>query len=412
MHAYNPRFLYMHSALKNQLPLTRLIFRLSSFVVFFGVISGVHAEGSSSKNLFYFDQGYGSESQFGGLNLFFNAGFVVSGRYATPFIFDDIEYDKNFSFALRSFIHQSSTVKENGGSARLLSEFNPFHSSGRFFPNFGLHFIGEGMLSRKLEEYYRSNGYANPKISAIASVVATQLMNETVEVDMPWYDPVDSLADIYWNVAGLVAFADDDFAKLFSNDFANLYYWPGQPIIDVKDGAIYNQGESYILRMGKGDLKFVLGTGLPINGVGASYAMNSEDNFTVLLGTDIALPRTEWHLPEQQDDETAADIMISLAIPSVQFHWDRKGSLMASLMIGQMSQCSDGSRPFKNSSGKTACVSPGIDVIARSQFSLNVYPIEMGSLVIGGYLISSKAGASSLGITFNYPPVSLGRRFD
>lgn len=382
------------------------------FAALMCLMNGARAESDTSNNLFYFKQGYGSESQFGGLSVFVNAGFVVSGRYTTPFIFEDVDYDKNLSTVLKSFTHQSSTVKENGGSDRLLSEFNPFHSSGRFLPNFGLHFFGEGMLTRKLEEYYRANGYTHPKLSAIGSVVATQLMNETVETDMPWYDPVDSLADIYWNVAGIVAFANDDFARLFSNEWVNLYYWPGQPIIDVKDGAIYNQGESYILRTGKGNLKFVFGMGLPINGIGASYALNSDDNFTLLLGTDFALPRRDWQQPEQHEGEAAVDVIMGLSIPSVQLHWDRKGSLMASVILGEATQCSDGLRPFKNSNGKMVCPSPTAEPIARSHFSVNAYPIEIGSMAIGGYFISSEAGASSVGITFNYPPISLGRRFD
>jgi len=386
--------------------------RILIFIAFFSLIDRVHAEGDHSNNLFYFNQSYGSESQFGGLNVFTNTGFVVSGRYTTPFIFDEIDYDKNFSTVIKSFTRQHSTVKNNGGSDRFLSEFNPFDSSGRFLPNFGLHFIGEGMLSRKLEEHYRMQGYSYPKVSAIATVVASQLMNETVEADMAWYDPVDSLADLYWNVAGMVAFSNDEFAKLFSNEFLNLYYWPGQPIIDVQDRAIYNQGESYMLRAGKGNLKFALGMGIPITGIGASYTRNGYDNFTMLLGTDLALPRTNWQKSEQEDDETANEVMISLAIPSVQFYWDRKGSLMASMMVGKVTQCSDGLRAFKDTSGRKICANPIAEPVSRSHFSFNLYPFEIGDVAIGGYLIISEAGASSTGITFNYPPISLGRRYN
>jgi hypothetical protein len=389
-----------------------LLQRVLIFIVFFSAINNLYAKDDDSNNLFYINQSYGSESQFGGLNVFTNTGFVVSGRYTTPFIFDDIDYDKNFSTVVKSFTRQYSTIKKNGGAERFLSEFNPFHSSGRILPNFGLHFIGEGMLSRKLEEYYRMQGYSYPRVSAIATVVASQLMNETVETNMPWYDPVDSLADIYWNVAGMVAFSNDDFAKFFSNELVNLYYWPGQPIIDVKDRAIYNQGESYMLRAGKGNLKFALGMGIPINGIGASYTQNGYDNFTVLLGTDLALPRTNWQKSEQEDDETANEVMLSLAIPSVQFYWDRNGSLMASMMLGKITQCSDGLRAFKNPSGKKVCANSIAEPVSRSHFSFNLYPIEIGNVAIGGYLIISEAGASSTGITFNYPPISLGRRYN
>ena len=325
------------------------------FIACFIFVDELYAADNSSQNLFYFNQNYGSESQFGGLNVFSNTGFVVSGRYTTPFIFDDVDYSKNFSTVVKSFTHQSSTINNNGGSNRLLSEFNPFDSSGRFLPNFGLHFIGEGMLSRKLEEYYITKNYTYPKISAIATIMASQLINETIEADLPWYDPVDSLADIYWNIAGIVAFSNDNFAKFFSRESLNLYYWPGQAIIDVKDGAIYNQGESYMLRMGKKNLKFAFIMGIPTNGIGASYTQNNDDHFTVLLGTDFGLPRTDWQELQQQDTigETSNDVIFSLAIPTVQFYWDKKGSLMASMMLGKTTQCSDGLRAFKNTNGKS-----------------------------------------------------------
>lgn len=377
-------------------------------------VNKLYAADSSTKNVFYFSQNYGSESQFSGINVFTNTGFVVSGRYTSPFIFDEVDYRKNFSTVVKSFTHQSSTVSNNGGTGRLLSEFNPFHSSGRFFPNFGLHFIGEGMLSRKLEEYYATKDYTHPKVSAIATIVASQLMNETIEADLPWYDPVDSLADIYWNIAGIVAFSNDNFAKFFSRESLHLYYWPGQPIIDVKDSAIYNQGESYLLRMGEKNLKLAVIMGIPTNGIGASYTQNNEDHFTVLLGTDFGLPRTDWQELQQQNaiNETSNEVIFSLAIPSLQFHWDKKGSLMASMMLGKTTQCSDGLRAFKNTNGEKSCINPAAKPISRSHFSLNIYPFSLGNIGIGGYVIMSEAGASSTGITFNYPPISVGRRYN
>ena len=370
------------------------------------------ADNHTTDNLFYSGLDYGSESQFGGLNVFINTGFVVSGRYTSPYIFDDINYGKNFKIVAQSFTNQSGTVRENGGTTRLIEEFNPFDPSGRFLPNFGLHFLGEGMLSRKLEESYRARGYSHPKLAAIATVVSSQLMNESVEADMPWYDPVDSMADIYWNIAGIAAFSSDTFARHFSNDVTNLYYWPGQPVIDIRDGALYNQGESYLLRTGRGKLKFALAMGLPINGIGVSYTANHYDNFTLLFGTDFALPRTSWQQPVPSENEGGNDVIFSLAIPSVQLHWDRQGSLMASLLLGKASQCDDGTRPFKNNHGQTTCTNPLAKSETRDHFSLNLYPFDLGPVTLAGYIISSELGGSSVGITFSYPPVSIGRRYD
>ena len=79
-------------------------------------------------------------------------------------------------------------------------------------------------------------------------MAAAQATNEVVEYELPWEQRLDPLADFYFNLAGIIAFSFDEVAQLFSNDYLDYYYWPGQPIIDPQDNALFNQGEQYYFR--------------------------------------------------------------------------------------------------------------------------------------------------------------------
>ncbi len=113
--------------------------------------------------------------------------------------------------------------------------------------------------------------------------------------------------------------------------------------------------------MGEDHFKFSVGMGIPVNGLGTSIFLDGKDYFTFLLGTDFALLRSDFELPEQEEGETVSDVMAGMAIPS---------------------------------------------------FHLNIYTIKIGSFAVGGYYIQSEVGASAVGLTISYLPVVPGKRYD
>ncbi len=351
---------------------------------------------------FYFQQDYGSESQFGPLNVWLNVGLVVPGRLGTQPQLDEIDYAKGWQQVRSSLRNQEDVIEESGGTQSALDkEFIPFaHPSGAWLPNYFLHLLGEGMLSRKLQEYYLSQPNSTPmqaKIKAILTLVAAQTTNEVVEYELPWEQRLDPMADFYFNLAGIIAFSFDEVARLLSNEAVDYYYWPGQPIIDVQDGALFNQGEQYYFRSGlgfDGSYQLAIISGMPATGAGLAYKLDATDHLSVMFATDVSVshPNEKVEALERKKDFTASEIA-ELYNRSLNVYWDRKGSLMGALAVSY--------DPFYQVS---------LNVYPQTYSQLSIGGFNLGEMGIGGYLIASQEGANSLGVTFSFSPVMLGLR--
>jgi hypothetical protein len=352
-----------------------------------------------AKNFFYHGQDYGSESQFGPLNVFANVGFSVVGKANGFGIYGpvDVDYLSSLKELGGSYVHVGEIPVGYGsywGWAR-----NEFGFGLASLPNFFFHFLGEGMLSRKLEEYNRAQGMSPgwARFLAIATVVAAQQMNELQETKSI---PVgDSLADtLVNNTLGILFFSFDGFAELFASDYLRLYYWPGQAMIDVRDAAMYNNSESYLFRVTLGGwtrAKVNVLAGIPSQGVGVSYPVRGEDSVGVMVLTQgplvpeypyakgPQLARISYVSPpvESTDPVTTADASQVAA----RLTWDRGGSLLASLEVGF---------PVR------------LNVIA------NIYPgfVRAGPLQFGAYVYAD-ASVRAVGLTLSNLSVMPAMRF-
>lgn len=342
---------------------------------------------------FYHGQDYGSESQFGPFSVLINVGLVVPGRLGTSPKLTDFDLQQGWRHYKQAITNPSQAVNESGGLGRALEkEVIPFaHESGAWLPNYSLHFLGEGMLSRKLEEYFIYQGVQGsytPKLLAWSTVFLAQVANEVVEDAFPWDQQLDPLADFYFNLAGMVAFSFDGFARWFTEGGVEYYFWPGQAVIDVQDGALFNQGESYFMRFGQG-WKWAIATGMPANGVGVSLPLDdvSVEYLTFMLGTDVIIPKANYQYEEAQarDDFNAQDIA-KYYTTAFNVYWDRKGSLMAS---------------------------SSLSFAPSWQLNINVYPMYdlSADIKMGGYTVLSEEGANVVGLTFDFTSLMFGRRF-
>jgi hypothetical protein len=342
---------------------------------------------------FYLGQDYGSEAQFSPATVFVSVGFASWGHLGTTSLLGDIDFADNAADLVDIYLHPVRSVQESwpGETAKFFGVelISPANSL--------LHFLGEGMLSRKLAEWYEARGIdgAWARALGIATVVVSQQANELVEVGVPEYDTSEPVADLVWNTAGLVAFSFDGFARLFADtspdDRLQMYFWPGQAVIDVRDGALFNHGESYLFRASPGEWtswRLALRAGLPTMGVGVSIPLDSTDWLTVLpvarMGT--VKPRG-YEVPAMCDGDM--DITNTscpfLGEWSVNVDWDREGSLMASLGVRT----------------------------SLTGVSVNVYPgvIDLGPVDLGAYAILDVDDASSVGLTMSYAPVVPGARW-
>jgi hypothetical protein len=311
--------------------------------------SSAPLSGPSKPRFFYFGQDYGSESQFGPLNVFVNVGFSVVGKaggfhIVSPF---DVNYPSSAKELWNSYVHPERIPHGYGDyfSYAVIEWFPAFVPS---WPNYALHIMGEGMLSRKLYEYNLAQGMSPgwARFQAIATLVLAQQMNELLEAKTV---PVgDAISDtVINNTLGIILFSYDGVARLFSNEYLRLYYWPGQALVDVRDGAMYNNSETYVLRSTLGGwtrAKVNLMLGVPSQGIGLSYPVGGEDSIGAVVlnqvplvpaypyarGPQLAKVRYVPATPSGTDPVTTADATQT----AVRFTWDRGGSLLATLEFG------------------------------------------------------------------------------
>ena len=349
---------------------------------------------ASSTRLFYFGQEYGSESQFTPANVLVNVGFGSLGHLGTTSLIGDIDYWDNASRLVDAYFHPVLAVRDSwpGDTAgffalELVSPANSF-----------LHFLGEGMLSRKLSEWYEAQGIDRgwAKALAITTVFVSQQINEIVEADVPNYPTSEPVADFVWNAAGLLAFSFDGFARLFADtsddDQLQMYYWPGQPVIDVQDGALFGHGESYLIRTTLGGWtawKLAVQAGIPNFGIGVSVPLGSSDALSVMpVARSQEVQPVGYEVPaicHDEDADTSGVDCPFLGAWSVKVNWDRDGSLMASVGL------------HTDLRGLNVSVYPGV--------------IDFGRIDVGAYAIFDLDDASSVGLTMSYAPLVPGARW-
>jgi hypothetical protein len=356
----------------------------------------------STKIYFYQNQDYGSESQFGHLNVFMSVGFSVVGPDFWGYRIGDIPFKEGWNDLYGSFAHPGQIMQYYGSYGTFFyQEFVPFVGFASY-PNYIFHIMGEGMLTRKLYEYNISKGRSKFKsrLYSISTMISAQILNEIIEAPITWRG--DAISDIVVNnTVGIIAFSFDGFARLFSNKNVKLLYWPGQPMIDIRDGVMYNNTETYMLRttMGnwtKAKLGFMLG--LPSSfGLGITYPINIKDNislFTILGQTPIS-PSYPYHKPsvvrsvpyaDRQNapkTEPQTDIQPQSAL---RFTWDREGSLMTAFEIGY----------------------------PKLNFTLNVYPgiLKFKDFNVGTFVYAGVKYPTTFGLSLKWAPIMPGIRFN
>jgi hypothetical protein len=349
------------------------------------------------KPIFHQNLDYGSESTFNPFSVIVNIGLMAYGTLGQDPKIQDLGSGGAAQRLVNAYIHPLDSIHGRGVGNYFLQEF--LIGSIPLHPNTYLHLLGEGMVSRKLEEYMLARGVSRgwSKATAIATIVVAQQLNELNEQQSPLLecsdktrgcrrliDGADSLADSsFFNLAGILLFQLDPFAKLLNNKYIGFHYWPGQAAIDVRTGRIFNQAELSRLTVKLPWISWKLAfiSGSPINvGLGLTVPVRNGHSVTVTYGNSSPfgnnVPYYSGPLIDVTDPRLAS-------VASAHFHWDRNGSLMASL-------------------------------IARTDlkgFQLNVYPgfVHLGpGKRFGWYVNSNVETYFSAGLTFAYAPVVPG----
>ena len=342
----------------------------------------VSPEGAQGK--YWHPMAFGSESMFNPLSAAVNMSFDILRNPAYGDRLTEIQFRSGALNVLENVSQPFDIVHYYGGDKFVAHEVFPINGFsryyGQFLPNWFMHTLGEGMVYRKLEDWYTYQHVDHPRILAIATLSAIQFLNEIVENGSfrgPNQDPVSDM--LLWNPLGIVLFSFEPVAKFFHGPVM-LDFWPGQPVL-TNGMRLENAAENYAF-------KIKLGLPIDIRGFfymgkeglgGATFPVSKHDHISIAGGASLN------RLAEVRVGDGTARILIpdgNLVVESALF-WDRDESLMASLLVGLTHQTS---------------------------FHLNVYPglFEWNGLAFGGYARWAQTEGASAGITLRGSPVGLG----
>lgn len=345
--------------------------------------AGLPATASPSEGLFWSPKDYGSESQFNPLTALLNGGFDILRNPAYDDRLTGPDYRMGAINVLDNvFVRPLQGIDAVGWMKFTAHEILPIRGLdtryGQFVPNWFMHGLGEGLLYRKLEDWYRHYDVPQPRVMAIATTTLLQFMNEVTENGSYRGWNQDPIADmLIWNPLGFLLFSIDPIARFFQGP-VKLDYWPGQAVV-TNGLRLTNQGENYAFKITLGlpiDLRFFMYYGK--QGLfGATFPINERDNLSIAVGPSLKGMGVEY------TNGTRMMIPGDQLIWETAVFWDRKESLMASLFAG----------------------------VTESPYVLaNVYPglIEYRGWSIGTFARWSRDEGMSAGLTLRGSPIGLG----
>ena len=351
-----------------------------------GLGSGHVANAQELQHYFLRDQDYGTDAIFNPASAVLNLGFDITRSNSYPNALQEIDFQTGFSNTLYNLAHPADTIRRYGGFGEFFAhEFFPYKDPTnpeytQWAPNYVLHLFGQGMVSRKMTEWYHEEGYSHPRLWAIGTMLTGAFINETIENNGYRGGNTDPIADFYFfNPVGILMFSFDPVARLFSETL-QIEFWPGQPALILNQTAMYNAAENYSMRI---DPKLVKGVRIFLYGgteglFGLTFDRPSGDSFSVGAGyRKVALKPvyrngTRMYVPHADKGNVVYGVF-----------WERNGSLLASVKL---------------------------DRGYESAFRTNIYPgvLKLGALEIGHFIWMSESAGFVSGVTLGTLPLGFG----
>lgn len=288
----------------------------------------------ADQRYFYFGREYGSQSLFGPASVFLNRGYdILQLRPGRRNVFSQ-SYGKDGLVVLRNLANPFPAITNDGWGRFFRTEILPLSftpDTAFWVPNYSLHLIGGGMTFRALTEWFASERVQVPWLWSGATLLASALVNETLENRGNSGFNTDAIADVYFfDIGGMILFSIDGVARFFSHDVI-VADWSLQPAFTFPGGNLNNQGNNFAV---KWPLPFYprlspfVHMGLGSLG-GVSYRVAGEYSVSVAAGersyrlTNVSL--------------NALDNKVKFA-PSAAVFIDRNDSLLASVQVSDIDE--------------------------------------------------------------------------
>ena len=200
---------------------------------------------------FYQHYDYGSQALYSPLWVFLNRGYdVLQDHVASRNIFDQ-HYRTNTGNVLRNLANPFPAISADGWKTFLTEEIFPLsftQGTARWVPNYTLHLIGGGTTYTALAEWFDDRSVPLPHLWSGLTLMASALVNETIENKGIVGYNTDAIADIWvFDIAGMILFSFDAPNRFFSRQVV-ISDWSLQPTFTFPHGQLHNQGNYFAAR--------------------------------------------------------------------------------------------------------------------------------------------------------------------
>jgi hypothetical protein len=290
------------------------------------------------KNYYFFrSYDYGSEALFNPLSVIVNCGCDTYQQLDRSSTFDAIPWNSGATSVWRSITSPLPVISKFGWNRFLSQEIFPTsldRDRTQWVPNYMLHVVGGGMVSRKLSEWYDYNGFPLPFLLGACTVMAGEFLNETVENGPGIYPNEDCIPDILiFQPLGILLFNSDKICEFFSSEL-NLNDWSQPAALSFAPLAFRNAGQNFVVKYAltksKSTSAFLHFGNFAI--LGMSFKTNTED--AISIGAGLASTGVK-SLPVQNG--VPSNTVKSGSMAGV--YYDRNNSLLASLVYSDSRNC-------------------------------------------------------------------------
>jgi hypothetical protein len=299
-----------------------------SIAVLLMLLAGATKAQMDGHYLYRHENTFGNDAFFSPLKVIINGGFCAfqsHGRYPLKLpLWDGFKNVNRIVLDAPEVLRDDS---ENGGQfwSEQVVPTSLDTKKAAWWPNWKSHFLGEGLLTRQMAEWYDARGYSYPYLMGVLTVFASQYINEARENGSFTGNSVDPIADLLlFNPLGWAAFYFDPVAQFFGETlgFSN---WSPMPMIDPSTGRLASSGELFAVKLdipGTQRYRAFYVWGLQ-GALGISRRTRDDRSHSLGLG----LRTTE--LVEQLDG--GRRILVPTLEPYMVYFYDRNESLMLSV---------------------------------------------------------------------------------
>ncbi len=299
-----------------------------------GAGAGASAAGSSGGSApeagyFYHRYDYGSQSLYSPLWVFLNRGYdVLQDHVASRNVFEQ-HYRTNTGNVLYNLAHPFPAIGADGWKTFLTEEIFPLsfrQGTARWVPNYTLHLIGGGTTYTALAEWFEDRSVPLPHLWSGLTLMASALVNETIENKGVVGHNTDAIADIWvFDIAGMILFSFDAPNRFFSRQVV-ISDWSLQPTFTFPHGQLHNEGNYFAARWALPfypRLRLFAWFGEATTG-GLSFRIDDEYSISASAGGAAV------HLVNQSTMRVENTVVFT---PTAAAFLDRRESLLASLQI-------------------------------------------------------------------------------